>query len=630
MSGSPFHRRRFSFAALYAPLLGVVVLALAGCARPIGADRTSVRHAYHQFAANAVEGHLSDTSRIVLHRYNLEDEFRRDPASALRKLHERACVDERRDVLFALAGLNFHHAGRLARSVAPGEARKAPDFYLASAIYAWMYLLGDGAEPPPGPFDRRFRNACDFYNYGAALGFSRGARTNTVIEPAGGTRALVPGRVDVELFRAAFKWDLSEFTAFLPADEFHVRGLSVRDRQSGLGAPLIAVGKVLDERQFTRRVPTTMILRVPGSVRDWSEGRLRVALELYSSYDVAEIDVGGRKIPLEADFTAPLAHGLNESFVWSIGNSQFFSAEEKVRSKIYFTQPYAPGKIPVVFVHGTASSPVWWAEMWNTLRTDPTLRERYQFWNFVYNTGNPVANSAARLRAEIDRKIRQLDPEGRDPALREMVVIGHSQGGLLTGLAVTDSGDKLWKAVSEKEFDSLSLPPEEKEEVRKRYFFTPVPSVKRVIFIATPHRGSFLATSLVRNVMIRFMKLPEEVVRSSARLLTLQNPLGLKPGYERRVPSSLDDMSPNNPWLRALADLPTAPGVSAHSIVALRGNAKPPVGGDGVVKYTSAHIDYAKSEFVVQSSHSCQDKPEVIEEVRRVLIEHLNGLPPVR
>lgn len=211
-----------------------------------------------------------------------------------------------------------------------------------------------------------------------------------------------------------------------------------------------------------------------------------------------------------------------------------------------------------------------------------------------------------------------------------MVVIGHSQGGLLTELAVTDSGDKLWRAVSEKEFDSLDVPEEEREEVRKRYFFTPVSAVKRVVFIATPHRGSYLATSFVRNVMIRFIKLPEDVVRSSARLLTFRNPLGLKPGYERRVPTSLDDMSPQNPWLRALADLPTAPGVTAHSIVAVRGRAKPPSGSDGVVKYSSAHIDYAKSEFVVNSSHSCQDKPDVIEEVRRILLEHLHSLGTTR
>ena len=54
-----------------------------------------------------------------------------------------------------------------------------------------------------------------------------------------------------------------------------------------------------------------------------------------------------------------------------------------------------------------------------------------------------------------------------------------------------------------------------------------------------------------------------------------------------------------------------------------QGNDQPPNGADGVVKYTSAHVDYAESEFIVRSGHSCQDNPLTIEEVRRILLENL-------
>lgn len=339
------------------------------------------------------------------------------------------------------------------------------------------------------------------------------------------------------------------------------------------------------------------------------------------------MDLAGQTIPLESDTTAPLAHGLNESYLWRLGSTQFFSAEERIQNNIYLTQPYEPDRIPVIFVHGTLSSPIWWAEMWNTLRADGVLRERCQFWNFVYNSGNPIGFSAARLREEINRKVKQLDPEGNDPALRQMVVIGHSQGGLLAKLTATDTGDRLWSAVSTKDFEQLDLPGKELGALRSDYFFKPLPSVKRVVFISTPHRGSYLATSLVRNLAIFFMKMPQQLVTSSASLFTLQNPLGWKPGYERRVPSSLDLMSPENQWLLALAELSTAPDVAVHSIIAIKGKDHPPFGADGVVQYRSAHIDYAKSELVVPASHSCQDKPAVIEEVRRILYEHFEGLP---
>lgn len=88
-----------------------------------------------------------------------------------------------------------------------------------------------------------------------------------------------------------------------------------------------------------------------------------------------------------------------------------------------------------------------------------------------------------------------------------------------------------------------------------------------------------------------------------------------------KMPTSLDGMSPRNPVLLTLADNPTVPGVKAHSIVAIDGKENPPEGGDSVVKYTSAHVDYVESELVVRSYHSCQDKPPTIEELRRILHE---------
>jgi len=66
------------------------------------------------------------------------------------------------------------------------------------------------------------------------------------------------------------------------------------------------------------------------------------------------------------------------------------------------------------------------------------------------------------------------------------------------------------------------------------------------------------------------------------------------------------------------------PLITGHSIIAIDGNDTPPAGDDGVVKYTSAHVDYVESEFIVRSGHSCQSHPLVIEEVRRILLEHLH------
>ena len=207
-----------------------------------------------------------------------------------------------------------------------------------------------------------------------------------------------------------------------------------------------------------------------GDVRDWSAGKLTATLELYSAFDTTQVEVNGRSVPLQTDTTAPIAQELNNSPIWSLGLAQFFSAELQNKTGIRRMEPYTPGQIPVVFVHGTASSPVWWAEMWNTLNADPVLRKHYQFWMFNYASGNPITYTAGILRNDLMDQVKTLDPDGKDPALRHMVIIGHSQGGLLAKLTATDTGDKLWRLVSKTNIDDLNIDPEDPRAVAEQFF----------------------------------------------------------------------------------------------------------------------------------------------------------------
>jgi len=314
---------------------------------------------------------------------------------------------------------------------------------------------------------------------------------------------------------------------------------------------------------------------------------------------------------------------LNDSQVWKLGLAQFFNGQRLAKTGLRRTQPYTPGRIPVVFVHGTASSPVWWAEMWNTLRADPLLRERYQFWAYNYASGNPITYTAGLLRNDLMNEIHTLDPEGKDPALQHMIIIGHSQGGLLAKLTAIDTGDQLWRLISQTNFESLNLDPSTRGLVYSNFFFKPLPCVSRVVFIATPHRGSYQNTKFVQNFLNRFIDLPGEVMDASASLLQMGEAVKLPPSIRNKVPSSLNGMATDNPFLLTLAGIPVAPPIKANSIIAIQGNDVPPKGSDGVVTYTSAHVDYAESEFIVRSGHSCQGNPATIEEVRRILLEDL-------
>ncbi len=107
-------------------------------------------------------------------------------------------------------------------------------------------------------------------------------------------------------------------------------------------------------------------------------------------------------------------------------------------------RPYARGKVPVVFIHGLWSNPWSWSQMIKSLEDDPALRDRYQFWTFGYSTGDPLAVFGAIAAGATWNEVhRKFDPNGSDSAFDQMVVIGHSMGGLLTKMMVQETGDPL-------------------------------------------------------------------------------------------------------------------------------------------------------------------------------------------
>jgi len=58
---------------------------------------------------------------------------------------------------------------------------------------------------------------------------------------------------------------------------------------------------------------------------------------------------------------------------------------------------------------------------------------------------------------------------------------------------VTDSGTRFWDAAVNVPLEQLEVTPATRALLEKTMLFTPLPYVTRVVFIATPHRGSFRA-----------------------------------------------------------------------------------------------------------------------------------------
>jgi len=619
----PDHRKtacRKEYCQVLAILLAIMVLS--GCAGPIGVTRVSPQDSYNISTDNALgAGKPSESTKAVLQRYNLLDLLVEDPLKTIKTLQDIGRTDDRRDLLFTLSEISYLQGETMLADSSERIRGQAQDMFLQSAVYAYFYLLGEGREPPPTAYDSRFRDACELYNRSLWLAFP--TKDDGSLNFSGGVRHLPGGDLSLVVKTDTLAWNFENFEGLFPSDSYAVRGFIVRNRTAGLGMPLVGLTRKSPESPSGGALPISAFLRVAGDFGDYLQGKSQAVLEFYSALDDFEVRVNDRSVPLETDITTPLAYKLNDATLWRVGEKRFLTGAE-IPVRVLLIQPYEPGRIPVVFVHGTASSPVWWAEMLNSLRADPQIRSKFQFWFYQYNSSNMVMLSAAELREALVAMIKQLDPRQQDPALQNMVVIGHSQGGLLTKMTAVDSGNVLWNAISDKDIDEMEMDRSVKEFASRLLIFKPLPFVKRVVFISTPHRGSYLSKEWVRSFIRKVVRLPYNMVINSQEFLhTLHTQLKLPASLEGRIPTSIDGMSEENPLLKALATLPIAPGVAAHSIIAVKPGMDITTGNDGVVAYASAHIEGVESEFIVRSEHSCQGHPFTIEEVRRILLKHI-------
>ncbi|MEX2206922.1 MAG: hypothetical protein WEF50_11905 [Myxococcota bacterium] len=158
-------------------------------------------------------------------------------------------------------------------------------------------------------------------------------------------------------------------------------------------------------------------------------------------------------------------------------------------------------------------------------------------------------------------------------------------------------------------------------------FFRPEPFVARVIFVCTPHRGSYLAGMTLSRLVGSFVALPSELTGRMREVLTLNEGALILRHFDR-LPTSLDNMNPSSEFIQALASLPIAPGIAANSIIALDDEDALDVASDGVVRYSSAHLEGVESEKIIRAGHSAQGDPAAIEEIRRILLLHLRESAP--
>ncbi|MEO1130994.1 MAG: hypothetical protein AAFX05_14975, partial [Planctomycetota bacterium] len=396
-------------------------------------------------------------------------------------------------------------------------------------------------------------------------------------------------------------------------------------RLDAYGAPVVAIREQQDAVPPRREpfvppqgaiAPATVTLR-------FDEGD-SVVLEMWNPDHATTITRHGAPLRLSIDTTAPIAELFARAELVRRGHRGLTNVQEYVsRIGIYIHEPFDPEKIPVVMVHGLRSSPATWRDMLNDLRADATIRDRFQFWMFYYPSGLPIPRSAAYLRRALHDVRRHFDPAGEIDGLRDMVLLGHSMGGLLSKAQVQASGTTMWHSLHPTPFDQLDLPDALRAHLEEVFFYEADPDISRIVFIATPHCGSSMADGWIGRFGDALVELPDEFDDVDVWFAEERRSIDVDDTYQlgRGVPSSIDDLREDAPHLNAYLALPLRAGLPYHSIAGDNGG-----GSDGVVPVESALLPGAVSALVVESGHDAHMAPLAIREVRRILLEHLRSI----
>jgi len=602
-----------------------------------------------------LENRLSPRSQQTLRRLDLAKTYDHDPDEAANRLHALAQKDPHPDFLFALSEMHYLQGRKIERY----HCQDSIGHYYLCAGYAYHYLfatadsnstMSSDGQPrpsallaPTNAFDPRFRLACDLYNRGLAKCIAAAHRVGRLDPRSQLHIPTTAGRdFTLSVVHHGFNWKPEEFGSFLFCEDFKVEGLDNQYESYGLGVPLIvrrAKSAALPSgTRYPEGVcfPVTAFFRFDGTLADLT-GRRAGELEFFNPLAIQSVAVRGRTIPLQTDLTTPLAYLLSGTGLDYLGYYAFLRPE-KLQSQegIYMLEPYQPGKIPVLMIHGLLSSPITWAPLFNDLRAEPALRDRYQFWFYFYPSANPYLSTAADLRKNLENLRKRVDPQKKDASFDQMVLVGHSMGGLIARLLTVDSKDDFWRQVSDRPFNQIPVQPDTAEELQRCFFFEREPCVRRVIFLATPHHGSKLSPSALGQLAARLVQMPATLMKVAKDVADDKADLHLGRA-EEGIPTSVDLLDPKSPALEVLAAKPLPANVQFHSIVGVVPVSQAPVErwlggtshevGDSVVSYASAHLDGVASELVVPADHMhIHHHPLAGLEVRRILLEHLQSL----
>lgn len=510
---------------------------------------------------------------------------------------------------------------------------------IESIRYAYAYLFLSNKSINDRTFDNRLNQIKDYYNYGTqqlSMIFYK------ILQPFihGGNKY----KIKIGKFNISF--DLSSINKnddfqigyeMIPAPSVAFKGIRNIYFRDGIGAEfIISPNNKSLKNNIKSESDQDTVIRSITTIIDFNQANKQninyandLTLKIYDSYNVSNIRINNTNIKLAANFTA--------SYGWWLSKSKFSSEAyltflRKVNSKssapkIYMMQPYNPNKKIIILLHGLLSSPEAWINLANDIMGTDNLRNNYQIWQVYYPTNLPIIINNFNIKSSINSLLNKLDPKREDIATKNIAIIGHSMGGIIARLLVSDYDITYLNNF----LNNYNIKDNQRHSIVSKLFpyvvLKPLHGVNRVIFLATPHRGansySFVVQFIARNIISTIPNSIYNLIQSIFSQKTRQ-----KKGFSNNIYvqdldniNSIDSLNNKDPLMDIFyKNISIGKNIKYNSIIANH-NIKNSIekSNDGYIPWTSSHLDGAQSEIIVNYNHSVQNSPKAIAEIRRIL-----------
>lgn len=160
--------------------------------------------------------------------------------------------------------------------------------------------------------------------------------------------------------------------------------------------------------------------------------------------------------------------------------------------------------------------------------------------------------------------------------MRSTTILAHSMGGIVTRCLITKPERSFWDAAFKKPIEELVLSDADRETLKEAFSWEPEGHVRRVVYMAVLHLGSDYAGNWIGKLG-RWLVKPPNAFATFYNRITSENPGVFTEAYAELGKGRLDSvhaLSPTQPTLKILANLPNSHPVRVHSII---GNPTPSV-----------------------------------------------------